>query len=74
MEKKSSGLDDFTSGFIDSSPIPQLIINLGHKIIFWNKALEKYTGIKSSEVLGTNKHQTVLYRAEKPLMADLLLW
>lgn len=72
MEKKSSGLDDFTSGFINSSPIPQLIINLGHKIIFWNKALEKYTGIKSSEVLGTNKHQTVLYRAEKPLMADLL--
>ena len=65
-------MDDFTSAFIDSSPIPQFIINLDHQIIFWNKALEKYTGINSSEVLGTDKHQKVLYHAEKPLMADLL--
>ena len=72
MEKKSIGWDDFTSAFIDSSPIPQFIINLEHEIISWNRALEKYTGIKSSEVLGTDKHQTVLYHADKPLMADLL--
>ncbi len=73
MEKKNIGLDNVTGAFIDSSPIPQFIINHEHKIIFWNKALETYTGIKSSEVMGTDKHRKVLYHAEKPLMADLLI-
>ncbi len=73
MAKKSVNSEDVIGAFIDSSPIPQFIINPDHRIIFWNRALEKYTGIKSSEVLGTDKHQKVLYHAQKPLMADLLV-
>lgn len=73
MGKKSVNSEDVIGAFIDSSPIPQFIINPDHRIIFWNRALEKYTGIKSSEVMGTNKHQKVLYHAQKPLMADLLV-
>jgi PAS domain S-box-containing protein len=73
MAKKSVNSEDVIGAFIDSSPIPQFIINPDHRIIFWNRALEKYTGIQSSEVLGTDKHQKVLYHAQKPLMADLLV-
>lgn len=73
MVKKSVNSEDVIGAFIDSSPIPQFIINPDHRIIFWNRALEKYTGIKSSEVLGTDKHRKVLYHAQKPLMADLLV-
>jgi PAS domain S-box-containing protein len=73
MVKKSVNSEDVIGAFIDSSPIPQFIINPDHRIIFWNRALEKYTGINSSEVLGTDKHREVLYHAQKPLMADLLV-
>ncbi|EKF85967.1 PAS domain S-box protein [Methanobacterium formicicum] len=64
---------ELIGAIIDSSPIPQFIINPDHKVIFWNKALEKYTGISASEILGTDKHRTVLYHEERPLMADLLV-
>ena len=64
---------ELIGAIIDSSPIPQFIINPDHKVIFWNKALEKYTGISSSEILGTDKHRTVLYHEDRPVMADLLV-
>ncbi|MBI4813040.1 MAG: PAS domain-containing protein, partial [Methanobacterium sp.] len=73
MEQKDIKAADLTFAIIDASPIPQFIINKDHKVIFWNKALEKYTGIMASEILGTDKHRTVLYHKERPLMADLLV-
>ncbi|MBI5459018.1 PAS domain S-box protein [Methanobacterium sp.] len=73
MEQKDIRVADLTFAIIDASPIPQFIINHNHKVIFWNKALEKYTGSMASEILGTNKHRTILYHKERPLMADLLV-
>lgn len=73
MEQKDFTGAEITGAIIDSSPIPQFIINRDHKVIFWNKALEKYTGIMASEILGTDKHRTILYHKERPLMADLLV-
>jgi len=73
MEQKDIRAADLTFAIIDASPIPQFIINHDHKVIFWNKALEKYTGSMASEILGTDKHRTILYHKERPLMADLLV-
>jgi PAS domain S-box-containing protein len=58
---------------LQGSPIPQFMLDNNHKIIFWNRALEEYTGIKASEVIGTNQHWRAFYETQRPCLADLLI-
>ncbi|ESP63079.1 response regulator receiver sensor signal transduction histidine kinase [Smithella sp. ME-1] len=58
---------------IQGSPVPQFVIDKNHKILYWNKALEEISGIKSADVLGTNKHWHAFYTHERPCLADLLV-
>jgi PAS domain S-box-containing protein len=60
-------------GIIDFSPIPQFVIDRDHKVIHWNKALEKYSKIKSSDVKGTDGHWKAFYNEKRPCLVDLLV-
>ncbi|MCK9581337.1 MAG: PAS domain S-box protein [Methanoregula sp.] len=60
------------SAIVRSSPIPQFVIDQDHKVIQWNEALEKYSGIRAQEVLGTSQQWRAFYPQERPCMADLL--
>jgi PAS domain S-box-containing protein len=61
------------NAIIQGSPIPQFIIDRNHRVIKWNEALEKYSGIKAEEVIGTDQHWRAFYQQERPCMADLLV-
>jgi PAS domain S-box-containing protein len=43
------------------------------KVIIWNKACERLTGIKASEVIGTDSHWQAFYSEKRPCLADLLV-
>ena len=43
------------------------------KVIIWNKACERLTGIKASEVIGTDNHWQAFYSEKRPCLADLLV-
>lgn len=58
---------------IHGSPIPQFVLDKNHRVIYWNKALEKYSGIKGEKIIGTKNHWKAFYDKERPCMADLLL-
>jgi diguanylate cyclase (GGDEF)-like protein/PAS domain S-box-containing protein len=58
---------------LEGSPIPAFIIGKDHKVIHWNKALEKLSGIRSEDAIGTRKHWEAFYHQERPCMADLLV-
>ena len=58
---------------IRGSPIPQFVIDNKHRVIHWNEALEKYSGIKAKNVIGTNRQWQTFYPYEHPCMADLLV-
>lgn len=58
---------------IGSSPIPAFIIGKDHLIIYWNKALEELSKIKSKEVVGTGQQWRAFYKTARPCMADLLV-
>ncbi len=60
-------------GIVHGSPTPQFVIDKDHKIISWNKALEKYSRINAEEVLGTTFAWRAFYEKERPVMADLLI-
>ncbi|MDP2796730.1 MAG: PAS domain S-box protein [Methanoregula sp.] len=58
---------------VHGSPIPKFVIDKNHCILYWNKALEEHSGIRASEVVGTNQQWRAFYPHERPCMADLLV-
>lgn len=58
---------------IQGSPIPAFAIGKDHKIIHWNKALAKLSGIRAEKVIGTTQQWRAFYSEERPCMADLLV-
>lgn len=55
------------------SSVPKFFININHKVVFWDRALEIMTRIKAEDVLGTNEHWRAFYTHEQPCLADLLV-
>ena len=49
------------------------MIDKNHAVVFWNQALEEYSGIKAGEVTGTDLHWKAFYDEKRPCLADLLL-
>lgn len=62
-----------TNYAFNHSIIPQFIIDKNHKIVFWNKALEKISNLKAEDMIGTNQHWKAFYEHERPCMADILI-
>jgi diguanylate cyclase (GGDEF)-like protein/PAS domain S-box-containing protein len=58
---------------LEGSPIPTFIIGKDHRILYWNRAMEKLTAVKSGDAVGSRKHWEVFYGGERPSMADLLV-
>ncbi|MDD1719578.1 MAG: PAS domain S-box protein [Methanoregulaceae archaeon] len=58
---------------VESSPIPQFVIDNDHRIILWNKALEEMSGIPSREMHHTDHQWRAFYMYERPCLADLLV-
>ena len=58
---------------IEGSPTPTFVIGLDHKVMYWNRALEKLSKIPAEEMIGTNQHWRAFYAKERPCIADLLV-
>lgn len=58
---------------IHGSPMPQFVIDKDHRVISWNRAIEEFSGIKETEVLGKRTPWAIFYDAERPVLADLLV-
>ncbi|OPY05981.1 MAG: sensory histidine kinase AtoS [Syntrophaceae bacterium PtaB.Bin038] len=60
-------------GIIDGSFIPAFVIDRDHRVLHWNRALERISGIPAASVVGTNEHWRAFYDKPRPCMADLLV-
>jgi signal transduction histidine kinase/HAMP domain-containing protein len=69
LRKSEEKLRDILHG----SPIPTYVIDKNHRVTYWNKALEEYSGIKSEDIVGTDRHWKAFYNEKRPCMADLLV-
>ena len=58
---------------LEGSPTPTFVIDRGHLVIGWNKALEELTGVRNEEIIETQNHSKVLYGEKRPTVADLLV-
>lgn len=58
---------------LDGSPVPAFVIDTHHKVVHWNEALARLTGIPAREVIGTHHQWRAFYPAHRPVMADIVL-
>ncbi|CAG0889451.1 unnamed protein product [Cyprideis torosa] len=58
---------------IDMLYSPAFAVDKDHKVIHWNRACEKFTGVKAKKVIGTTDHWKPFYTSKQPMMADLVL-
>ncbi|PKL60612.1 MAG: hypothetical protein CVV33_01775 [Methanomicrobiales archaeon HGW-Methanomicrobiales-4] len=61
------------NALLQGSPIPQFMIDKNHAVVFWNRALEEYSGMKAADVIGSDQHWRAFYEEKRPCMADLLV-
>jgi PAS domain S-box/uncharacterized domain HDIG len=58
---------------LQGSSIPIFTIDIGRKVTSWNAAMEKYTGVKAEEIIGTDQYWKLFYNEKRPCMIDLLV-
>jgi len=58
---------------IEGSTIPTFVIDQEHVITHWNRAMERLTGLRAQEMVGTRKQWMPFYQSERPSMADVIL-
>jgi len=52
--------------------VPTFVIDRDCRVIIWNRACERLTGIPAAEVVGTTDHWKGFYARPRPCLADLL--
>ena len=52
--------------------VPTFVLDAERRVIIWNKACERLTGVSAAEVLGTGNHWQAFYDAPRYCLADIL--
>src|SRR4029077_17313506 len=52
--------------------VPTFVIDPRRRVVIWNRACERLTGIAAPEVLGTTRHWQAFYETERYCLADLV--
>ncbi len=58
---------------LHGSPVMQFVIDHNHHVISWNRAIEKYSGIRAEEIINTDGHWRAFYSDKRPLLADIIV-
>jgi len=73
VEEELKKKDEFMESIVQSSAVATFVINAEHKVIYWNKACEDLTGIKSDDLLGASDHWKAFYDYPRPCVADVII-
>ena len=63
----------FIQSLVMNSAAPIFVLDREHRIIYWNRALEKLSGYQAVDMIGTTRQQEVFYPEPRPTMADVVL-
>ena len=53
--------------------VPAFVLDAQGKVLIWNNACERLTGIRASEVFGTSEHWRGFYETPRACLADLVI-
>jgi PAS domain S-box-containing protein len=72
-EKAMQGRERLLHTIFQIPAVPRFFIDRNHKVVFWDRALEIMSGIKSEEVVGTSRHWRIFFTEAQPCLSDLLV-
>ncbi|MCB1966486.1 MAG: diguanylate cyclase [Candidatus Accumulibacter sp.] len=58
---------------VEAMPIPMFVVDAQHRLVYWNPACEKLTGIPAESLMGTTRAWSAFYPGARPVLADLAL-
>jgi len=78
LKKTQSALEESRLGMkdiIDFLPEAAFVIDRAGKVVFWNRAIEEMTGVKSKDMIGKDDHEYAIpfYGVRRPILIDLVL-
>ncbi len=63
----------FANKLVEMLAIPAFVLDADCKVIIWNRACERLTGVPAAEVVGTSDHWRSFYDEARPTLADLVI-
>jgi diguanylate cyclase (GGDEF)-like protein len=63
----------FAVSLMEHLIVPTFVIGADRRVLIWNKACERLTGMPAEEVVGTSEHWRAFYSERRPCLSDLLL-
>ena len=65
--------EGIASKFLEMLAVPAFVLDRESRVIVWNRACERLTGVPAHEMLGTRDHWSSFYDARRPTLADLVI-
>ena len=63
----------FANKLLEMLAVPTFVLDIDCKVMSWNRACERLTGVPSCDVLGRGDHWRSFYDAPRPILAELVL-
>ena len=63
----------FAANLMAHLVVPTIVTDAEHRVVIWNKACERLTGMPASRVLGTTDQWRAFYLERRPCLANLIV-
>lgn len=63
----------FSEDLLQNAGVAAFVLDANHRVVVWNRACEKLTGIASGDLLGSDMHWKAFYRWKRPCLADIVI-
>lgn len=63
----------FAYKMLEMLAVPAFVLDASCRVIIWNRACERLTGVAAADVLGTRDHWRSFYASARPTLADLVI-
>jgi diguanylate cyclase (GGDEF)-like protein/PAS domain S-box-containing protein len=63
----------FANKLLEMLAVPSFVLDTQCRVMIWNRACERLTGVPASEVIGTTDHWRSFYGEQRPTLADLVI-
>ena len=70
--KAADAANHYAARLLQHLVVPTFVIDADRRVVVWNRACERLTGVAAMEVLGTRNHWQAFYEEERHCLADLV--
>jgi len=63
----------FANKLLEMLAVPAFVLDTQCRVIIWNRACERLTGVPAREMIGTQDHWRSFYDTRRPTLADLVI-